>query len=157
MPLQVTSTAFGPGEKVPLKHTGDGANISPPIAWSGAPKETKEFALICDDPDAPTPQPWVHWVIYKLPAETTRLPEGIPTRTYPGHPVGGLQGINDFGNPGYGGPAPPKGHGVHHYHFNVYALKEPISLKEGATKAELLKAIQGKILDEGKLTGLYQR
>lgn len=151
MTLTVTSTAFKAGERLPKKHAykGEGENVSPPLAWSGAPEGTKELALICDDPDAPRDEPWVHWVLYKIPAGTTSLAEG--SRGV------GLEGETDFGETAYGGPMPPRGHGVHHYHFKVYALGQPLDLKAGATKKQLLAAIEGRVLAQGELIGTYER
>ena len=108
-----------------------------------------EFALVCDDPDAPRPEPWVHWVVYKIPADRTGLPEGDTE--------GALEGRNDFGRAGYGGPMPPKGHGVHHYHFKVYALGIELEAAVGLTKDQLLEVIKGHVLDEGELVGTYER
>ena len=110
MAIQLTSSAFRPGGAVPRPYTGDGVDRSPPLAWSGLPPGTKELALICDDPDAPQPEPWVHWVIYKIPATVTGLPEGVAASDKPAAPAGALQGPNSFRKTGYGGPAPPKGH-----------------------------------------------
>jgi Raf kinase inhibitor-like YbhB/YbcL family protein len=147
--ITVKSSAFAADEKIPMKHTGEGEDISPPLTWEGAPDPTKEFALICDDPDAPRDEPFVHWVLYKIPAGQSSLSEGK---------VGdAVEGKNDFGNVGYGGPMPPPGHGVHHYHFKVYALDREVFLGAGATKAELLKAINGHVLDQGELVGTYER
>jgi Raf kinase inhibitor-like YbhB/YbcL family protein len=149
MTIPITSSAFQAGGRIPSKHTGEGADVSPALAWSGVPPGAKELALICDDPDAPTPSPWVHWVAYKLPADTSGLKEGSSG--------GALEGKNDFGRNSYGGPMPPRGHGVHHYHFKLYALDTPITLKAGATKEQLLKAMKGHILAEGELIGTYER
>jgi Raf kinase inhibitor-like YbhB/YbcL family protein len=160
MKLTVQSTAFKEGQAIPKKYTEDGQDLSPPLAWSGAPPETKEFALICDDPDAPRPQPWVHWVIYRLPAGTTALPEGVPPRARLEQPPGALQGKNTWPSGktvGYRGPAPPKGHGVHHYHFKVYALDTALDLPPELTKDDLLARIKGHVLAEGELIGTYQR
>lgn len=148
--MKIESSAFNDGEAIPKKFTGEGDDVSPALSWSGAPDGTKEFALICDDPDAPVAEPWVHWVVYKIPAGTTSLPEGSA--------AGAKEGVNGFGNTGYGGPMPPPGHGTHHYHFKLYALDEPLSISEaGASKAEVLKAMEGHILDQTELVGTYSR
>lgn len=147
--MKLTSTAFKAGDAIPRKYSGEGEDISPPLAWTGAPEGAREFALVCDDPDAPTPKPWVHWVVYRLPAGTTALAEGDPG--------GALEGRNDFGRTGYGGPMPPKGHGTHRYHFRIYALDAPLALEAGATKEELLAAMKGHVLAEGELVGTYKR
>ncbi|MGB9619287.1 MAG: YbhB/YbcL family Raf kinase inhibitor-like protein, partial [Armatimonadota bacterium] len=113
---------------------------------------TKTLALICDDPDAPH-RTWVHWVLFNLPARVTRLPENVPP--LPKLPSGALQGRNDFGKIGYGGPAPPSG--THRYFFKVYAVDTVLSLEPGATKDRLLKAMDGHILAQGELVGRYSR
>src|SRR5215468_10586403 len=111
MGIVISSSAFESQRAIPTKHTGEGADASPPLKWSGLPAGTKELALICDDPDAPTPKPWVHWVLYRLAPTLSGLEEGGNG--------GGLEGVNDFRRKGYGGPMPPPGHGVHHYHFKL--------------------------------------
>jgi hypothetical protein len=150
MTLTIRSEAFAAQQPIPKKHTGDGEDVSPSLSWSGAPTGVAEWALIVDDPDAPTPEPWVHWVLFKIPASASGLEEGAI-------PPGALEGKNSWGTLGYRGPAPPKGHGVHHYHFKVYALREPITLGAGADKASLIKAMQGKTLAQGEVIGAYRR
>ncbi len=118
MSIELTSTAFQKGETIPKQYTGDGADQSPPLRWSEPPSGTKSIALICDDPDAPRGT-WVHWVLFNLPPQTRELEEGVPTTATLGN--GAKQGKNDFGNIGYGGPAPPKGK-PHRYFFKLYAL-----------------------------------
>ncbi len=160
MEIQVTSTAFGHGESIPKKYTGEGQDVSPPISWSEIPEGTKELALICDDPDAPTEEPWVHWGIYKIPADTEKLPEGIPNSPRLKQPPGALQGKNSFKSGetvGYRGPMPPPGHGVHHYRFTLYAVKVKLSTEPGLTKSALLQEIEQYILGKGQLVGTYQR
>lgn len=153
MTMKLTSKGFGDGQPIPAKFTCDGADVSPPLEWSGAPAGTKSFALICDDPDAPMGT-WVHWVLYGLPAATSGLAEKTPKDDT--LPNGGKQGINDFQHAGYGGPCPPPGK-PHHYHFKLYALDIEPTLKAHATKQDLLKAMKGRILAEAWLTGVYQR
>lgn len=157
MGLLIESTAFADGERIPKRFTEDGEDVSPPLTWSGPPAGTKELALICDDPDAPTPQPWVHWVIYKIAAGTGGLPEKVPTPARLSEPPGALQGKNSWGRIGYGGPAPPRGHGTHHYHFKLYALDAPLDVAPGLNKDRLLAAMKGHILAQGELVGTYQR
>ena len=157
MKITVQSQAFEPGQPIPRRHTGDGKDVSPSLTWSDVPPAAKELALICDDPDAPTPEPWVHWVIFKIPATTGKLPENVPPIERVSTPSGALQGGNSWGSIGYRGPAPPKGHGVHHYHFKLYALDALLSLRAGADKKALLSAMSGHILAEGELVGTYQR
>ena len=147
--MQLTSTAFAEGGTIPKEYSGDGADRSPPLRWSGAPAGTKSFALIADDPDAPRGT-WVHWVLFNLPPETTELPEGVKL------PSGAIQGKNDFGNIGYGGPAPPRGK-PHRYYFKLYALDSMLNLPEGATKQQTEAATKGHILAEGQLMGKYGR
>lgn len=158
-PLTVTSPALKAGETIPRDYTADGRNISPPLQWSGAPASTKEFAVICDDPDVPMPQPFVHWVIYKIPGSATGLPENIPidpATSMPAEIVGAVQGTSGFRRPIYRGPAPPPGK-PHHYHFKVYAIDAVLDLKPGLTKAELLEAIKGHVVGEGELVAIYER
>ncbi len=147
--MKVASPAFDQGTRIPKKYTGEGEDISPPIAWHGAPAGTREFAMIVEDPDAPRPDPWVHWVVYGIPASRTSFPEGSAP--------GATEGVNTGGQVGYAGPMPPEGHGVHHYHFRLYALNAAINLRQGATKQELLAAMKGHIIAEGELVGTYER
>ena len=121
------------------------------------PAGTKDLALICDDPDAPTPRPWVHWVIYKIPIHKTMLPEGVAAEGRPRDPAGVLQGVNSWGTLGYRGPAPPRGHGLHHYHFKLCALDAGLELGPAADKDAVLAAMKGHVLAEGELIGVYQR
>lgn len=151
--MKLTSITFEEEKAIPTRYTGDGADISPPLQWSGAPDETKSFALICDDPDAPMGT-WVHWVIHGLPAAAAGLPEGVVA--VESLPDGGSQGLNDFHRIGYGGPLPPPGR-PHRYFFKLYALDAGLPLKPRATKAELLRAMEGHILAQAQLMGIYQR
>ena len=154
--MNISTTAFDHNGKIPKRYSGDGEDVSPQLSWSGMPDGTVEFALICDDPDAPTPQPWVHWVIYKIPATATGLSEKIPARASLSDPEGALQGKNSWGVVGYRGPAPPKGP-VHHYYFKLHALDTALAASAGMTKDQLLAAIKGHILAEAKVVGTYQR
>jgi Raf kinase inhibitor-like YbhB/YbcL family protein len=157
MSLIVQCTAFTDGEPIPRRHTGDGEDLSPPLTWTGVPSSVCEFALIMDDPDAPTSDPWVHWVIYKIPAAATGLSEGVPPVPKPSFPSGASQGKNSWKTAGYRGPAPPKGHGVHRYFFKLYALDKTLDLHDGADKDALLNAMTGRIVAEGELMGTYER
>lgn len=158
MDLKVQSSAFSNHEPIPKKFTGDGADVSPALTWSGAPAGTKAFALICDDPDAPSAEPWVHWVIYNISGDAAGLAEDVPNKQAAlADPAGAKQGRNSFGKVGYGGPAPPKGHGVHHYHFKVYALGAALELSDPVDKNHLLHAMQGHVLAQGELVGTYER
>ncbi len=160
MAIEITSPAFAEGDPIPQKYTGDGADVSPPLCWEGVPAGTVELALICDDPDAPTPQPWVHWVLYGLDPSVTELPEGLPTAARVDSPVRAVQGRNSWSTgrtTGYRGPAPPPRHGVHHYHFKLYALSRKSSLQPGAEKAAVEEAMKDHVLSQGELVGTYQR
>ena len=157
MNITIQSTAFRHNEPIPRKHTGEGEDVSPALSWSELPDGTQELALIVDDPDAPRPEPWVHWVIYKLAPTLTGLPEAIAETQTLAVPEGALQGKNSWGKIGYGGPLPPPGHGVHHYHFKLYALDAALDVKPGLNKDQLLAKIKDHILAEGELIGTYQR
>ncbi|MCD6254837.1 MAG: YbhB/YbcL family Raf kinase inhibitor-like protein [Deltaproteobacteria bacterium] len=152
MEIKVKSEAFEEGGMIPKKYTCDGEDASPPLSWTGVPEGTEALALICDDPDAPVGT-WVHWVIFNIPPDTTGLSENIPPERV--LESGARQGRNDFGNIGYGGPCPPRG--THRYYFKLYALDKKVDLEPGATKDELLKAMEGHVLAEGKLMGRYKR
>jgi hypothetical protein len=152
MDIKLTSTAFQDGGMIPAKYTCDGANVSPPLEWSGASQTAKSLALICDDPDAPG-KTWVHWVVFDLPASRTSLPENVqPQESIAG---GGKQGTTDFEKVGYGGPCPPSG--THRYFFKLYALDTELNLDSKTTKNELLKAMDAHILAQGELMGKYKR
>ena len=159
MPIELTSTAFAQGQPIPKEYTGEGADVSPPISWSGLPEGTPELVLICDDPDAPTAEPWVHWVIYKIPVAMAGLPEGIERRARLKQPAGVLQGKNSWPsqNVGYRGPMPPPGHGTHRYFFRLYALEARLVISPGVDKKSLLEEIKDHVLEEGQLMGTYQR
>lgn len=152
MKPELTSSAFNEGQMIPSQYTCDGSNISPPLSWSSTPDGTKTWALVCDDPDAPA-KTWVHWVIYNIDASITQLREHLPTTDTLQN--GAYQGLNDFGHYGYGGPCPPSG--THHYRFTLYAVDAKLDLKPGASKTQLLKALDGHIITETKLIGLYKR
>jgi Raf kinase inhibitor-like YbhB/YbcL family protein len=152
MTLKLTSTAFEEGGLIPPRHTCDGEDISPPLAWSGVPEGAKSLALVADDPDAPRGT-WVHWVIYNIPASEKGLAENVPEReTLDG---GARHGTNDFKKAGYGGPCPPSG--THRYFFKLYALDAEPDLPSGVSKDQLLKAIEGHVVAEGQLMGRYRR
>ena len=157
MEIKITSPAFANNQPIPRKYTGEGEDVSVPLRWSGAPRETREFALICDDPDAPQLEPWVHWLMYKMPGGTTELPEAVPPERTLQAPPGAMQGINSFKKIGYGGPMPPKGHGVHHYHFKLYALNTSLTVQPGIDKKALLAAMKGAVIAEGEIVGTYER
>ena len=157
--MTITSPTIKAGERIPADHTADGKNISPALLWSNAPAGTKEFAVIMDDPDVPMPQPFVHWVIYKIPGSAKGLPENIPidpAAPMPSEIAGAVQGVSGFRRPIYRGPAPPPGK-PHNYTFTVYALDAALDLKPGLNKQQLLEAIKGHIIGEGKLVAVYER
>jgi len=149
MSLTLKSTAFDQGGTIPNKYSCDGNDISPQLSWDGAPTGTKSFALIMDDPDAPVGT-WDHWVLFNLPAETKGLDENVKSL-----PAGTINGKNSWGKTGWGGPCPPDKE--HRYFFKVYALDSTLTLKEGATKKAVEKAIEGHILDKTELMGKYNR
>ena len=150
--MKVTSIAFKEGEPIPRQYTCDGINVSPPLEWSGVPKTAKTIAIIADDPDAPSAT-WVHWVLYNLPAENIGMVENLPPTE--NLKAGGFQGKTDFDKVGYGGPCPPSG--THRYFFKVYAVDSELPLKAGATKDELLKAMEGHTVGQAQLMGTYKR
>jgi Raf kinase inhibitor-like YbhB/YbcL family protein len=152
MTITITSSAFEPGGMIPKKYTGDGEDVSPPLALANVPEPAKSLALICDDPDAPAGD-WVHWVLYNIPAGVREIPEDIgPDKRVAGM---GIQGRNDFGKIGYAGPLPPSG--THRYFFKVYALDIVLSPEPTLSKAMLLKVMEGHILARGELMGRYAR
>ncbi len=151
--LSLSSPAFEEGDEIPVKYTGDGEDISPPLEWTEPPVGTQSFALIVDDPDAPGGI-WTHWVIFNLPAHHRELSEAIPTSKQ--LPNGASQGENDFDDIGYGGPAPPRGV-IHHYQFTLYALDQHLDLEAGVTKSRFLRVAEDHILAQSQLIGTYQR
>lgn len=150
--MALTSSAFEQGGQIPIEHTGDGEDVSPALAWRDAPDGTKSFAIICHDPDAPLVKPgtygFVHWALYGIPGSATGLAPG--TTEY-------VQGVNDFGNRGYGGPAPPDGHGTHHYFFWLLALDAASDLPPGLTMWELLDSVEPHLIGMNRLVGTYSR
>jgi Raf kinase inhibitor-like YbhB/YbcL family protein len=150
--MKIKSSAFVEGGMIPSKYTCDERDISPPLEWKDVPDETKSFALICDDPDAPGGT-WVHWVIYNMPSNMSRLDENA--KPEPESENGIIQGNNSWSKTGYGGPCPPSG--THRYYFKLYALDSMLSLKPKASKEQLLKAMKGHVLTEAQLIGKYKR
>lgn len=151
--MRIESAAFKDGAEIPRKHTCDGADVSPPLAFSGVPEGARSLALVCDDPDAPAGT-WVHWVLFNLPPDCRFLPESVPKTQF--ILKNAAQGVNDFGRIGWGGPCPPPGK-PHRYVFRLLALAEPMGLRPGASKGELLRSVEGRVLAEASLTGLYRR
>jgi Raf kinase inhibitor-like YbhB/YbcL family protein len=150
--MKLISPAFQDGGPIPKKYTCQGENVSPPFSFAGVPASAKSLALICDDPDAPG-KTWTHWVLFNLPASTREIPEGLPRQETIAN--GAKQGITDFKTAGYGGPCPPSG--THRYFFKIYALDTEVKVAGGASKEQLLKAIEGHVIDEGQLIGTYQK
>lgn len=156
MPFSLTSPRFSAGGPIPAEHTCEGGDVSPPLAWSDLPEGTKTLALIVDDPDAPDPaapkRTWVHWVLYNLPPSAGGLPEGATRKTLP---AGAHEGHNDWNRAGYGGPCPPIGR--HRYFFKLAALDTALPERDGMTKAEVEKAMEGHVLARAELMGTYQK
>jgi Raf kinase inhibitor-like YbhB/YbcL family protein len=152
MELKITSSAFEESGMIPKNFTCDGDNVSPELSWSGSPAETKSFALICDDPDAPAGI-WVHWVVYNIPGNAKGIPEAVSTdkQLYNGT----IQGLNSSRKTGYSGPCPPGG--THRYFFKVYALDTTLTIQGDVTKDILLESMKGHILAQGELMGKYTR
>ncbi|MFW6132893.1 MAG: YbhB/YbcL family Raf kinase inhibitor-like protein [Planctomycetota bacterium] len=153
--MVLTCPAFEHGEAIPAEYTADGADVSPPLAWRNVPQDARELALIMEDPDAPRPDPWVHWVIYRVDASADGLPRAVPRRKALENPPGALQGRNSRArdNIGYRGPAPPSG--THRYFFRLYALDAPLSAGPGLTADELRRAMDGHVIATATLMGTY--
>lgn len=151
--MEVFSTAFDSGDKVPEKYTCGGEDVSPPLAWRDIPQGAKSLVLICDDPDSGD-EPWSHWVIYNIPVEKTEIPEGIEKKGR--LPWGALQGRNSFGNIGYGGPCPRLGE-THRYFWRLYALEEECDLMPGATRAQLMDWMEDRIVGQSEIVGVYSQ
>ena len=150
--IELVSSGFKHHRNIPKNFTGEGEDVSPPLSWSNVPEGTQSFALFCHDPDAPLVTPgaygFVHWVLYNIPASVTQCAEGEKNHT---------QGVNNFGQAGYGGPMPPEGHGTHHYFFWVLALDTKTDLKPGLSLEELLKEIEPNVIGMNRLVGTYSR
>ena len=146
--LSVRSDAFGEHEPIPERHTDDGENIAPALWWSGVPEGTRSLAVVVHDPDAPLVEGFTHWVAYNIPGDAEGLPEGgeVPTA-----------GVNSLGNQGYDGPAPPPGHGTHHYYFWVYALDDDLGLEAGLDRRTLLSRIEDHVIEQARVVGTYER
>jgi Raf kinase inhibitor-like YbhB/YbcL family protein len=144
--LRLTSTAFEHHREIPERHTSDGEDVSPELSWSGVPDGTKAFALVVHDPDAPLVDGFTHWVAYGIAADATGLAEGTHDVTH---------GANSTGETRYNGPAPPPGHGKHHYYFWIYALDEDVDLEPGLDRRALLDAIEDHVIEQARLIGTY--
>lgn len=156
MPLTLTSTSFPHGGAIPVRHTCEGDDFSPPLAWSGTPADAQSLVVLVDDPDAPDPKSptmtWVHWILYNLPPQLHQLADGIAAEELP---AGTLQGLNDWRRTGYGGPCPPIGR--HRYFHKLFALDTRLPDLASPTKATLQAAMHGHVLAQAELMGWYQR
>lgn len=159
--MRILSPSFPANGKIPERFTGEGEDISPALEWSDVPINTKEFVILCEDPDAPLSKerenPFVHWLIYKLSPATTFLPQGLPHKAMLDLPVPICQGTNSFGKPGYNGPMPPRGHGVHRYIFTVHAVDLEVRLPPGARREAVMQYIEGHIISSAQVIGTYER
>lgn len=156
MDWKITSTAFAPGERVPVKYTADGENVSPPLQWTAPPEGTVELALVCHDPDARREGGFTHWVVYAIEPTVTALPENMP-QTTGGGDVACMQGLNGAGQPGYRGPAPPPGSGAHRYQFTLYALSTGVLFEAPPDRDTLLDAVKQHTIAQTVLEGIYSR
>lgn len=145
--MKLESSVFGDNQNVPSKYTCDGEDINPPLTISGVPEGAKSLVMIVDDPDAPAGN-WVHWTVWNIDPTTKEIAENSV-------PSGVVEGTTDFGKPGWDGPCPPSG--THHYQFKLYALDAQLNLNSSSKKADIEKAMEGHILDQTQLVGLYQR
>lgn len=157
--LTITSPAFSDGEAIPLRNSAYGDNISPELAWSGAPEGTASFVLTTVDESVPMPGGFVHWLVYNIPGTATGLPEGLPaeaTVTTPAEIAGTTQGLRGMNQAGYFGPRPPAGNPPHNYVFTVYALDTDLEIAEGQNRDQVMAAIEDHIIGQGSITGTYQ-
>lgn len=145
--LKLSSPAFPGHSRIPDRHTSQGEDVAPPLEWSGVPDGTRAFAVVVHDPDAPLVDGFTHWVAYGIPGEATGLSDGGAVAT---------QGTNSFGEQSYNGPAPPPGHGTHHYYFWVYALDEDLDLEPGLDRRALFDRIEDHVIEQARLVGTYK-
>jgi Raf kinase inhibitor-like YbhB/YbcL family protein len=161
--IEIHSDAFDDNGTIPVKYSAEGLNVSPPLNWSGVPQEARELVIVCEDPDAPIAKPFVHWVMSGLMPGKTSLPEGVKKVRKPGEAGGAVQGENGRHEIGYMGPIPPKGHGPHHYHFEIFALDRSLDLDGGSAASEtpdrdqLMKLMAGHVVAYGEVVGVYER
>lgn len=146
--IDVTSSAFTDGGSLPLTFTADGAGVAPPIAWRNVPESTRSLVLIAEDPDAPFPNPFVHWLVYSLPVTTSSVTSSPP---------GGREGKNSMLESGYAPASPPAGHGIHHYHFQVFALDIALELGDAAGRSALIDAMRNHVIAWGEIVATYER
>ena len=147
--LALTIPGFELDSPIPTRFTADGKGSSPQLAWSGVPEGTAELVVICHDPDAPTTWGFTHWVVYAIPPSVGGLPEDGSSEF--------SDGSNELGELGYTGPAPPPGHGVHHYFFHLYALDSPLRAKAGLTRRQVLDRIDDMVIEQARVVGTYER
>lgn len=145
--LRISSPAFDSHGRIPERHSGDGEDVSPQLEWSGAPEGTAAFAIVSHDPDAPLVDGFTHWVAYGISGDATGVPEGADNLTH---------GKNSMGQSGYAGPAPPPGHGVHHYYFWVYALDSDLDLEPGLDRRQLLDRIEDHVIEQARVIGTFE-
>ncbi len=152
MVIKIKSKVFDEGEPIPVKYTCSGIDVSPPLEWESLPEDTVSIAIICEDPDAPGGT-WSHWVIFNLPAVARNLPEHVMGREILDN--GAVQGLNDFGKVGYGGPCPPNG--THHYYYKIFALNTKLDLPPRTTRKTFLESINEHVIDQGQIMGTFTR
>lgn len=153
--IQISSSAFKPNNPIPKKYTQEAENVSPPLQWTNVPAGAKSLVLVTEDPDAPMPHPLAHWIVYNIPAGAKNLAEGVARGA--SIPGGGRQSKNYDGDLGYTGPMPPRGHGTHHYHFQLFAVDRELSFNGEPSQKDLQGALQGHVIAEGELVGTYER
>ena len=153
--IEVTSPAVGVDEHIADRYGAYRDNLSPPLNWTTVPG-AKAYALIVEDPDAPRETPFLHWIAWDIPGNIITLPEAIANAANPVSPQGMIQGKNDNGSYGWFGPRPPRGHGVHHYHFQLFALDAPLKMDVNSRLEEIVNALKAHTIAEGELVGLYE-
>ncbi|HEX4195940.1 MAG TPA: YbhB/YbcL family Raf kinase inhibitor-like protein [Caulobacteraceae bacterium] len=154
--VELSSEAFPDEGKIDRRHSAYGDNLSPPLRWTPV-EGAGAYAIVLEDPDAPTEKPFVHWMIWNIPGEVASLPEGLPNNAELVSPQGAIQGRNNNDSAGYFGPHPPAGHGLHHYHFQIFALDGPLGLHPDADLRALTNAMQGRVIADGELVGTYEQ
>ena len=154
--LEIASPAFKSGERLDRRYSAYGEDISPELRWEKGPEGTKSYALLMEDPDAATPKPFVHWILFNVPADVTDLREGVPGTAALALPEGAMQGTNSRGSVGYFGPRPPAD-GEHHYHFQLFALDTTLALKPGAARKDVIDAMNGHVLAHGEIVGVFKK
>lgn len=151
--MKISSPAFADGQALPKKYTCEGADVNPALQFDNVSKNAQSLTLIVDDPDAPTPQPWVHWIVINIPVTLRELPEDVKIASL----SGARELTNSFNKMAWGGACPPKGHGVHRYYFTLYALDKVLDLEQTASRAALEQAMQGHVVGKTQLMGTYKR